>query len=58
MKKKGTFEMFNTNKKHKKFKNLFLEVYSEPNTNKKLIKNSSINNIHDSLKKNMSKIIK
>jgi hypothetical protein len=49
MKKRGTFEVFSTTKKNKKFKNLFLEIYSDPNTNKKLIKNSSKNNIHDSL---------
>jgi hypothetical protein len=58
MKKKGTFEVFSANKKHKKLKNLFLEVYSEANKNKKLIKNSSKNNIHESLKKNGSRILR
>lgn len=50
MKKRGTFEVFSTSKKNKKFKNLFLEIYSDNLTNKKLLKNSSKNNIHESLK--------
>jgi hypothetical protein len=50
MKKRGTFEVFSTTKKNKKIKNLFLEIYSDAFTNKKLKKNSSKSNIHESLK--------